>query len=168
MGTGSSKIKNGKTSAIKKLEALHEKAKGTDLGRYVGPDGEKSISPLILPSKEEQGDVKKIQRRITNKYGLDFADDDTIAKEQTVDVSSLRTIQPYVERGATMNYINQMSTSADIVPKSNLGMGDVVVIRYNSKNYVIDGNHRMAAAKLLGRKKAKVTVVDADAIGIKK
>lgn len=54
-------------------------------------------------------------------------------------------------------------------PKQSEGwfrMRDVVVIKYGGNNWVVDGNHRMAAAKLLGISSVTVKFIDADAMGI--
>lgn len=151
-------------TALRKLNALKAETEGTDLGRYIGPEGQKTINPLDLGTQEERKELRRVKNKLSEQFSPYYYEDEDIVKTKRVPVSGLRTEQPYVEYEATARYIRQMSDGN--VPTSQLGMRDVVAIKYDDEYWVVDGNHRMAAAKLLNIKNVKIKVIDADAMGI--
>lgn len=153
-------------AAINKLDDLWREAEDTDLGRYIGPEGQKAINPLKLGTQDELKEIRKVKRQLSDQYSPYYYEDEDIVKAKKVKVGSLRTDQPYVEHDATERYIRQMADGQ--VPSSPLGMRDAVAIKYDGEYWVIDGNHRMAAAKLLDLDSVEIKVIDADAMGIRR
>lgn len=153
-------------AAINKLDDLWREAEDTDLGRYIGPEGQKAINPLKLGTQDELKEIRKVKRQLSDQYSPYYYEDEDIVKAKKVNVGSLRTDQPYVEHDATERYIRQMADGQ--VPSSPLGMRDAVAIKYDGEYWVIDGNHRMAAAKLLDLDSVEIKVIDADAMGIRR
>ena len=85
------------------------------------------------------------------------------AKPETVELKSLQGIQKTVDADAVyanLNKIKRGDLSTDLVDPE--GENGALVLRYKGKNYIVDGNHRLAALKLAGADKARVELVDLD------
>ena len=83
-----------------------------------------------------------------------------------VDVKTLRSGQQHVLTSAVQSYLNQASrvSSASGSTTRSVPLYPVVA-RVNGENWIVDGNHRMTADYLLGKKFAKAHVIDMTGVG---
>lgn len=66
--------------------------------------------------------------------------------DTTIDISKLQTLQPFVLKSGVTNY------------KSWDNSARPYVVEFEGKYYLLDGNHRVATAKLKGQKTIKVDI----------
>ena len=123
-----------------------------------------------------EGDTRYIQNPITTKYddnywetqgeiydklsklpGKDFGQSYMIknSKIQTVPVNKIEGLQNYVDQSYLRTLIEQ---NVGVNTKGHTGTGETILIKYKNKYWVMDGNHRVAAAKLRGKKEIKTKV----------
>lgn len=69
------------------------------------------------------------------------------------DVDKLNTLQSFVNKRAIENLINPTSTHT-------YDTDTPVAVEYNGTYYLVDGNHRAVASKLLGTKKIRIRVIN--------
>jgi ParB-like nuclease family protein len=101
--------------------------------------------------------VKKAYPDSTSRYGTDHQ------TEKEVDLNKLQGIQKTIESQAIYDNLNKLKRgdlTTDLTDEG--GENGALVVRVDGKDYVVDGNHRLAALKLAGEKTAKVHFVDTD------
>ena len=80
-----------------------------------------------------------------------------------VKLKTLQGIQNTIEADAIYQNLNRVKSGSLTTDLTGDKLHGALVVRYQGKDYIVDGNHRLAALKLAGADSAKVHLVDLDA-----
>lgn len=122
---------------IKSLEPIENNPKWA-----YQPDGKTDLKDMVKNPIPFVGDGNdwKIGEQIENAIQPDYK------SNVPIDISTLKTLQPFVLKSGLENY-----KRFDVTERP-------YIVNYEGQNYVIDGNHRIAIAKLKGDKTINVDV----------
>ena len=115
------------------------------------------VNPNWVYQPDEQTDLKDMVKNPIPfvgvgkdmELGIKFEEDTIQSKYQSsvdIEISKLQTLQPFVLKSGIINY-----QRFDYTDKP-------YVIEYKNKFYLLDGNHRVAKAKLDGKKTITVDI----------
>ena len=140
-------------------------AKGCRVGRHGGNSNSTQLSKLLQKiavndkwayQPDDYTDLNDLRKNpipyvgVGEDFKIGLQTEDAIQKsyksDVDIDISKLKTFQPFVLASGIDDY------------KSWDGSDRPYVIEYKGGFYLLDGNHRVAKAKLQGKKKIKVDI----------
>ena len=146
-------------NAVNQLNILQSQTTEDWLSEYGYEEGD-----IINPITDDYGDeywdsVSEVFDKIYTAFP-DKNFQERLIERATMQDVPMNKIKP-LQNGIDRNYTEQLIKSgADMDSKGYSGTGEVILVKYKGTYWVLDGNHRVAAAKLLGQQTIKVRVYD--------
>lgn len=163
---GKSQVSTGLSSALAELDQIKQRSDNDrEWHDEYGYDDSLIKNPLHEQFEDDHWEkVNKVFDILSEKsdqLGINNLDEVALrdSKVQEVNIKDIDTLQDYVE----YQYMRNLLTSGKSLnaEKGYTGNGEIILVKYGKKYYVLDGNHRAAALKLTGAKKIKANVWNA-------
>lgn len=153
------KVNSNETSkALKRLDKAAANTSQEWRDEFVDGDTKYIQNPLTTNYDDNYWEIhSEIHTKLAELPGKDYGQAYMIkhSKIQTVPMNKIEGLQDYVDLNYLRSLINQ---NTPVNAKGYTGTGEAILVKYKNKYWVMDGNHRVAAAKLRGKKEIRTRV----------